>query len=193
MKHKKNHQAPPSSLVLVSPSMEAMMENHHNTTSSNLRSNQCSSSLVQTINAPLDLVWSIIRRFDYPQGYKQFIKSCTMLSGDGGIGSVREVLVMSGLPAEVSVERLDTLDDDQHVLKFTIIGGDHRLLNYSSTITLHEEEERFGGKTVAIESYVVDIPVGSSREDTCSFADTIVGCNLRSLAKITEGTNRSHS
>ncbi|MED6175815.1 Abscisic acid receptor pyl11 [Stylosanthes scabra] len=186
MKHKKNHQSPPSSLVLVSPLMEAMMESHHNT-SSNLKSNQCSSSLVQTINAPLDLVWSIIRRFDYPQGYKQFIKSCAMLSGDGGIGSVREVLVMSGLPAEVSVERLDTLDDDQHVLKFTIIGGDHRLLNYSSTITLHEEEERFGGKTVAIESYVVDIPAGSSREDTCSFADTIVGCNLRSLAKITEG------
>ena len=110
-----------------------------------------------------------------------------MLSGNGGIGSVREVIVMSGLPAEVSVERLDTLDDDEHVLKFSIIGGDHRLVNYSSTITLHEEEEKYGGKTVVIESYVVDIPEGSSGEDTCSFADTIIGCNLRSLAKITEG------
>ena len=171
-----------------SPLMEAMMENHHNT-SSNLKSNQCTSSMVQTINAPLDLVWSMIKRFEHPQGYKQFITGCTMLSGDGGIGSVREVLIMSGLPAEVSVERLDTLDDVHHVLKFSIIGGDHRLLNYSSTITLHEEEERFGGKTIAIESYVVDIPAGSSGEDTCSFTDTIIGCNLRSLAKITEGIN----
>lgn len=160
-----------------------MLESYH---ISNLSSNQCGSSLIQTIEAPLPLVWSLIRRFEFPQGYKQFVKNCTLLAGDGSIGSVREVMVMSGLPAGVSVERLDKLDDDQHVLKFSIIGGDHRLVNYSSTITLHEEEEKYGGKTVAIESYVVDIPAGSSGEDTCSFADTIISCNLRALAKITE-------
>ncbi|KHN22629.1 Abscisic acid receptor PYL6 [Glycine soja] len=95
-------------------------------------------------------------------------------------------MVTSGLPAGVSVERLDKLDDDKHVFKFSIIGGDHRLVNYSSTITLHQEEEEYGGKTVAIESYAVDVPAGSTVDDTCSFANTIIACNLRSLAKITE-------
>ncbi|KAK7332045.1 hypothetical protein VNO80_28792 [Phaseolus coccineus] len=168
---------------LETPTVKAMLNTYH---TSKLCSNQCGSSLLQTIDAPVPLVWSLIRRFENPQGYKLFVKKCTMLAGDGGIGSVREIMVTSGLPAGVSVERLDNLDDDKHVLKFSIIGGDHRLANYSSTITLHEEGEKYGGKTVAIESYVVDVPTGSSSEDTCAFANTIIACNLRSLAKITE-------
>ncbi|OMO65392.1 Polyketide cyclase/dehydrase [Corchorus olitorius] len=153
-----------------------------------MSSNQCGSSLVQTIDAPLSLVWSIIRRFDHPQAYKQFVKSCSLSFGDGDIGSVREVMVVSGLPAATSTERLDQLDDELHVMMVSIIGGDHRLVNYRSTVTLHEidEEVSGGGKTVVVESYVVDVPDGSSKEDTCSFADMIIGCNLRSLARVTE-------
>lgn len=151
-----------------------------------LSPNQCGASLVQTIDAPLPLVWSMIRRFDKPQAYKQFVRSCTMRAGNGGIGSVREVMLVSGLPAETSTERLEKLDDDMHVMIFSIIGGDHRLMNYRSTTTLHVDEEAKGGKTVVVESYVVDVPVGNSKEDTCSFTETIIGCNLRSLARISE-------
>ncbi|XP_077228103.1 abscisic acid receptor PYL12-like [Tasmannia lanceolata] len=144
---------------------------------------QCSSTLVQTILAPLSLVWSLVRRFDNPQAYKHFIKSCIMSAGNGEIGSMREVRVVSGLPAVTSTERLDFLDDDSHVIIFSIVGGDHRLSNYQSTMTLHESSE---GGTVVIESYVVDVPSGSTKEETCLFADTIVGCNLKSLARISE-------
>nr|POE66573.1 abscisic acid receptor pyl6 [Quercus suber] len=120
----------------------------------------------------------MIRRFDKPQAYKQFVRSCTMRAGNGGIGSVREVILISGLPAETSTERLEKLVDDMHVMIFSIIGGDQRLLNYRSTTTLHVDEEVKGGKTVVVESYVVDVPVGNSKEDTCSFNETIIGCNL---------------
>ncbi|XP_027109656.2 abscisic acid receptor PYL11-like [Coffea arabica] len=207
-----------------------MMSQYH--AHDDLFPNQCTSSLVQEIDAPLSLVWSLVRQFDNPQAYKLFIKNCTMTAGDGGIGSVREVMVVSGLPAETSRERLDKLDDDLHVMEFSIIGGDHRLVNYQSTTTLHEDDggrsdqtvviesyvvdidlhvmefsiiggdhrlvnyqstttlhEDDGGRsdqTVVIESYVVDIPPDSSEMDTCLFADTIVACNLRSLAKISE-------
>ena len=109
-----------------------------------------------------------------------------MRAGNGGIGSVREVMLISGLPAETSTERLEELDDDMHVMIFSIIGGDHRLMNYRSTTTLHVDEEAKGGKTVVVESYVVDVPVGNDKEDTCSFIETIIGCNLRSLARISE-------
>ncbi|WZZ73380.1 hypothetical protein YC2023_084750 [Brassica napus] len=146
---------------------------------------RCGSTLVQTINAPLPLVWSILRRFDYPQAYKQFVKTCDLSSGDGGEGSVRDVTVVSGLPAGYSIERLDELDDESHVMAISIIGGDHRLLNYRSKTTAFvaaEEEE----KTVVVESYMVDVPKGNSVEETTSFADTIVGFNLKSLAKLSE-------
>ncbi|XP_028121915.1 abscisic acid receptor PYL12-like [Camellia sinensis] len=149
--------------------------------------NQCSSSLVQTIDAPLPLVWSMVRCFDNPQTYKRFIKSCTIQAGDGGTGRVREIKVMSRLLAQLSIERLDKLDDDRHAMMVNIISGDHRLLNYKSTTTLHMDDRENGdGKTVVIESYVVDVLEGNSKEDTCLFADTIIRCNLKSLANISE-------
>ncbi|KAG8365540.1 hypothetical protein BUALT_Bualt18G0115700 [Buddleja alternifolia] len=147
---------------------------------------QCSSTIRQLIHAPLPLVWSIVRQFDNPQAYKQFIKSCDLISGDGGSGSVRDVTVVSGLPAERSTERLDQLDDDLHVMVFSIIGGDHKLVNYQSTTTLQEDASKSGGGTVVMESYVVDIPADSCEEDTCVFVDTIIGCNLKSLARVSE-------
>ncbi|XP_010494739.1 PREDICTED: abscisic acid receptor PYL11-like [Camelina sativa] len=146
---------------------------------------KCGSTLVQTIDAPLSLVWSILRRFDNPQAYKQFVKTCNLSSGDGGEGSVREVTLVSGLPAGFSQERLDELDDESHVMVISIIGGDHRLVNYrSKTMAFVAAEEK--EKTVVVESYVVDVPDGNSNEETTSFADTIVGFNLKSLAKLSE-------
>ena len=71
-------------------------------------------------------VWSLVRRFDQPQKYKPFVSKCTML-GDLNIGSVREVNVKSGLPATTSTERLERLDEKEHILGVKIVGGDHRL------------------------------------------------------------------
>lgn len=71
-------------------------------------------------------VWSLVRRFDQPQKYKPFVSRC-VVKGDLGIGSVREVNVKSGLPATTSTERLELLDDEEHILGIRIVGGDHRL------------------------------------------------------------------
>lgn len=49
------------------------------------------------------------------------------MKSDLGIGSVREVNVKSGLPATTSTERLEFLDDEEHILGIRIVGGDHRL------------------------------------------------------------------
>jgi abscisic acid receptor (PYR/PYL family) len=67
-----------------------------------------------------------VRRFDQPQKYKPFISRCVVL-GNLEIGSLREVDVRSGLPATTSTERLELLDDDEHILSIRIVGGDHRL------------------------------------------------------------------
>ncbi|KAK1365066.1 Abscisic acid receptor PYL4 [Heracleum sosnowskyi] len=143
---------------------------------------QCSSAVIQTISASVSTVWSLVRSFNNPQTYKHFLKSCHIIVGDGSVGSLREVYVVSGLPADSSRERLDILDDERHVMGFSIVGGNHRLNNYRSVTTLHAMNE--GNGTVVVESYVVDVPKGNTKEETCGFADTIVRCNLQSLAKI---------
>ncbi|KAL6574566.1 Abscisic acid receptor pyl4 [Orobanche minor] len=150
--------------------------------------NQCCSAVAQHISAPVSTVWSVVRRFDNPQAYKHFVKSCHVILGDGDVGSLREVRVISGLPAVSSTERLEILDDERHVISFSVVGGDHRLANYRSVTTLHAAPN--GGGTAVVESYVVDVPQGNTREETCVFVDTIVKCNLQSLAQIAENLAR---
>ncbi|XP_015087369.1 abscisic acid receptor PYL4-like [Solanum pennellii] len=152
--------------------------------------NQCCSAVIQRISAPISTVWSVLRRFDNPQAYKHFVKSCHVIGGDGKVGTVREVRVISGLPAANSMERLEILDEERHVISFSVVGGDHRLVNYRSVTTLHSDQS--SGTTIVVESYVVDIPHGNTKEETCVFVDTIVKCNLQSLAQIVENSNTTN-
>jgi abscisic acid receptor (PYR/PYL family) len=150
---------------------------------------KCSSMVVQRVEAPLSVVWSLVRRFDEPQIYKQFVRNCS-IRGEGDlkvkVGCLREVQVVSGLPAATSTERLDILDEEQHILSFSIVGGDHRLNNYRSITNL--QETLINGKpgTTVIESYVVDVPHGNTKEETSLFVDTIVKSNLQSLAHVSQ-------
>ncbi|KAL2333447.1 hypothetical protein Fmac_014660 [Flemingia macrophylla] len=151
--------------------------------------NQCCSVVTQHVEAPPAAVWAVVRRFDEPQGYKSFVKSCHVVGGGGiRVGAVREVRVVSGLPAESSTERLEILDDERHVISFSVVGGDHRLRNYRSVTTLHAATN--GKATRVVESYVVDVPQGNTKEETCVFVDTIVRCNLQSLAQIAQNRIR---
>ncbi|XP_024515683.1 abscisic acid receptor PYR1 [Selaginella moellendorffii] len=184
---------------------------------------QCANLLLQRIDAPVSAVWPMLRRFDTPQAYKRFVKACVIASGDGSsVGSLRNITLISGLPASCSTERLEILDDEHHIVSFRVVGGEHRLRNYASVTSLHEFEVSDGGGgsismaiatgggsaglrcssgdhgrtapatlaptrkvvTVVMESYVVDVPEGNTREDTRVFTDTVVRCNLQSLAKI---------
>jgi abscisic acid receptor PYR/PYL family len=140
---------------------------------------RCCSAVVQHVAAPA--VWSMVRRFDQPQAYKRFVRSCALLAGDGGVGTLREVHVVSGLPASSSRERLEILDDESHVLSFRVVGGEHRLHNYLSVTTVHPSPAAPESATV-----VVDVPAGNTPDDTRVFVDTIVKCNLESLAKTAE-------
>lgn len=147
--------------------------------------NQCSSVLVKRIKAPLHLVWSLVRRFDQPQKYKPFVRRC-VVRGNLEIGSLREVDVKSGLPATTSTERLELLNDEEHVLSIRIIGGDHRLRNYSSVISVHPEVIEGRPGTLVIESFVVDVPEGNTKDETCYFVEAVIKCNLKSLADVSE-------
>lgn len=150
-----------------------------------VKANQCSSTLVKHIKAPAHLVWSLVRRFDQPQRYKPFVSRC-VVQGDLEIGSVREVNVKSGLPATTSTERLEFLDDEERIFSMRIVGGDHRLKNYTSTVTVHPEVIDGRPGTLVIESFVVDVPEGNTKDETCFFVEALIKCNLKSLADVSE-------
>ncbi|KAL2544981.1 Abscisic acid receptor PYL2 [Forsythia ovata] len=145
--------------------------------------NTTTSLIKQRIDAPAEAVWPFVRRFDNPQKYKHFIKSCRMI-GDGSVGSIREVTVVSGLPASTSTERLEILDDEKHILSFRVVGGEHRLNNYRSVTSVNEFNKDGKIYTIVLESYIVDIPEGNTGEDTKMFTDTVVKLNLQKLGVV---------
>ncbi|GFP99573.1 abscisic acid receptor pyl8 [Phtheirospermum japonicum] len=55
-----------------------------------------------------------------------FVNRC-FVQGNMEISTLREVDVKSGLPATTSTERLELLDDDEHILSDKIIGGEGTL------------------------------------------------------------------
>lgn len=63
----------------------------------------------------------------------------------------------------------------------------HKLQNYSSIITVHPEVTEDGRPgTLVIESFVVDVPDGNTKDETCYFVEALIRCNLKSLADVSE-------
>jgi abscisic acid receptor (PYR/PYL family) len=180
--------------------LEPAVMAHHtfppSTTTATTAAATCTSLVTQRVAAPVRAVWPIVRSFGNPQRYKHFVRTCALAAGDGAsVGSVREVTVVSGLPASTSTERLEMLDDDRHVLSFRVVGGQHRLRNYRSVTSVTEFQPPAAGPApappycVVVESYVVDVPDGNTAEDTRMFTDTVVKLNLQKLAAVAEDSS----
>lgn len=58
--------------------------------------------------------------------------------------------------------------------------------NYSSVVSLHPEIIEGRPATMVIESFVVDIPEGNTKDETCFFVEALIKCNLKSLADVSE-------
>lgn len=106
--------------------------------------------------------------------------------------SIRAAQVVSGLPARTSVERLNVLDDNLHIISFSIIGGDHQLRNYHSTMLLQQKTDE-PNKTAVMESYMVDVLAGNNMEETCYFVNNILRWNLETLARVAKRMSSSPS
>ncbi|CAO2842309.1 unnamed protein product [Amaranthus hypochondriacus] len=150
---------------------------------------RCGGWILQTINAPLPLVWSIIKQFDQPHVFKKLVKTCTLISGSGEVGSIRRVCFASGQPGKTSIERLEKIDEEKHELVYRVIDGDHKLVNFHVSISCSEVEDENGignKRTLVEECYTVDVPEDSNEEDTRYFANTIIELNLKNLATVVE-------
>jgi abscisic acid receptor (PYR/PYL family) len=60
------------------------------------------------------------------------------------------------------------------------------LQNYSSIMTVHPEIIDGRPGTLVIESFIVDVPDGNTKDETCYFVKALIRCNLKSLADVSE-------
>lgn len=58
--------------------------------------------------------------------------------------------------------------------------------NYLSTVTVHPEVIDGRPGTLVIESFVVDVPEGNTKDETCYFVEALIKWNLKSLADVSE-------
>lgn len=149
---------------------------------------KCSFSIEQVINAPIEVVWSIVRQFDNPKAYRMFIGECSSTSTSNAVGSFRHIAFVTDFPSTVSIERLDDLNEEKHVMVYSVVGGDHtcRLPNYQGMISVKEKCSGGQRRTIVTEKYTVYVPEDSNAEETRYLVDTLVGFNLKSLARIAE-------
>lgn len=60
------------------------------------------------------------------------------------------------------------------------------LQNYSSVITVHPETIDGKPGTMVIESFMVDVPDGNTKDETCYFVKALINCNHKSLSEVSE-------
>lgn len=58
--------------------------------------------------------------------------------------------------------------------------------NYSSVSTVHPEVIDGRPGTLVIESFMVDVPDGNTKDETRYFVQALIMCNLKSLADVSE-------
>ncbi|KAF0932043.1 hypothetical protein E2562_007848 [Oryza meyeriana var. granulata] len=64
--------------------------------------------------------------------------------------------------------------------------GEQGLINYTSILIVHSEVRDRQPRTLVIESFVVDVPEGNTKDDICYFVKNLLRCNLRTVADVSE-------
>ncbi|CAI9772012.1 unnamed protein product [Fraxinus pennsylvanica] len=149
---------------------------------------QTHALLSQRIDAPVaQAVWPFVHRFDYPLKYKHFIKSSNMVVGDGSIGSIREVTVVSGLSASASTERLEILGEEKLILNFRVVGGEHRLNNYRSVTSVNEFIDAENKICTIVWSLIYGDAPPLRTKERLHTASSSLSSDDKEIEKITEG------
>ncbi|XP_009793896.1 pathogenesis-related protein STH-2-like [Nicotiana tabacum] len=81
-----------------------------------------------------------------PKLLPQFVESVDLLQGDGGAGSIEQVNFTKGSPFEFVKHRIDELDKENMVCKYTMIEGDALADKFDSiSYEVKFEESNNGG------------------------------------------------
>ncbi|KAH7300143.1 hypothetical protein KP509_24G046400 [Ceratopteris richardii] len=142
----------------------ALIERYHR---NNIAPGQTCKVQTKRINAPIETVWSFVRRFDNPREFRSTITRCEIINDivPDTIGCIRRVEIIPGMSVKESVERLHTFDEINYQIGFELIGGDlglevwSYLHRYKQYVNAYSVEGKFD------EQVGRDFPVQSGSEE----------------------------
>lgn len=88
------------------------------------------------VDAPVEDVWELVRRFDALPLWHPFVETCEMLDGahPATVGAQRVQRLANGGSARAT---LVALDDAMRTLVYEMLDGPWRVANYVATVRLH--------------------------------------------------------
>jgi len=110
-----------------------------------------------TVRAPIEQVWAIVGDFAGLEAWHPRIRSC--VANGSAVGSRRTV----DLGDRVAVERLDELDDDRHLIAYSVVEGAPLTVGVAGRIQLGS----VGHDTTSVE-WLTAVPNRSGSKDLVS-------------------------
>lgn len=111
---------------------------------------------------PPDQVWRAFKDLHnlLPRILPGFIDSASLLEGDGGVGSIREIKFGLVVPGQsYSKERIDVLDNEQRICSCSVLSGE-MMENFSSYRTTWQFNPATGGQGTDVKWKIEYVPVG---------------------------------
>ena len=93
-------------------------------------------SVSGTIQEPANDVWSVVSNFGALDQFVEAIKECT--SDGNGVEAVRTLTLQDG--TEVN-EKLETLDEQNHTLTYSIVSSPLPIENYTGTMKIRKTDK----------------------------------------------------
>jgi ribosome-associated toxin RatA of RatAB toxin-antitoxin module len=124
-------------------------------------------------------VWDLIGNFNALPEWHPAIERSEIEEEEGGRGVIRRLHLLGG---GTVVERLERLDDSEHLYSYEILEGPLPVADYHATLRVREEE---GGCTVEWSSEFE--PKGAPEQDAAAVIQGIFDAGLENLKKMFGG------
>lgn len=133
-------------------------------------------SMESPVNMTADEVWKLLGQFNALPDWHPAVTSSRLEDG----GSLRRLSLLGG--GEI-VERLEKIEDNDRLYRYSIVSGPLPVANYTATLRVKEDKD---GKAVVQWSSEFD-PMGASETDATAAVQEIYKAGFDNLRKLFGG------
>ena len=136
-------------------------------------------NLSTKLGVPAKQVWDLIGNFNALPDWHPAVERSEIEEEEGGKGVIRRLHLVGG---GTVVERLERLDDAEHLYRYEILDSPFPVANYHATLRVREE-----GGGCDVEWSTEFEPKGASEQDAAATIQGIFDAGLENLKKMFGG------
>lgn len=133
-------------------------------------------SLSTKLSVPAKQVWDLIGNFNALPDWHPAVERSEIEEEEGGTGVIRRLYLRGG---GVVVERLEQLDDAEHLYRYEILDSPLPVANYHATLRVRD-----AGEGSEVEWVTEFEPKGASEETAAATIQGIFDAGLENLKKM---------